>query len=556
MQRSKRLNLVEFDPEIKQTFHQRRREQRAKREQQQSTMDDNENQLVQVERTVEINERDILMGDFMMPPVVENRSSIVYPPYGHDNIQLRPDVINLFSNNIPFYGRIDENPHYHLSRFLEYCGNFKYQGINEEAMRMRLFPHTLKDKAREWLDSLSPGSITTWADLVHKFTLKYFPPAKISKLKHEISTFQQAEIENFHEAWERYKEFLRKCSNHGFSLPAQNHYFYAGLTPYSRSAGRFYSRSSNRRAARVHEVDMNTLMLAKIDAISKQMENLKYSPSVNMVQGSLPVCGTWPSNTKVNPKEQANAITTRSGVQLPEIHVKRPSMEKKTDAEKEIATENKEPEDIAEQEKVVSSPIKPYVPPIPFPQRLRKHKLDKQFEKFLEVFKKLHINIPFAEALSQMPNYAKFMKEILLNKRKLEEHETVMLTEECSAILQNKLPPKLKDPGSFTIPCTIGSLYFERSLCDLGASINLMPFSIFQKLGLGEAKPTRVSLQLADRSVKHPRGIVEDILVKVDKFIFPADFIILDMAEDRDIPLILGRPFLATGRALIDVQKG
>ncbi|XP_052206778.1 uncharacterized protein LOC127811105 [Diospyros lotus] len=231
-------------------------------------------------------------------------------------------------------------------------------------------------------------------------------------------------------------------------------------------------------------------------------------------------------------------------------------MEKKTDAEKEIATENKEPEDIAEQEKVVSSPIKPYVPPIPFPQKLRKHKLDKQFEKFLEVFKKLHINIPFAEALSQMPSYAKFMKEIISNKRKLEEHETVMLTEECSAILQNKLPPKLKDPGSFTIPCTIGSLYFERSLCDLGASINLMPFSIFQKLGLGEAKPTRVSLQLADRSVKHPRGIVEDILVKVDKFIFPADFIILDMAEDRDIPLILGRPFLATGRALIDVQKG
>ncbi|XP_052197378.1 uncharacterized protein LOC127804544 [Diospyros lotus] len=688
MRRSKRLNLVEFDPEIEQTFHQRRREQRAKREQQQSTMDDNENQLVQVERTVEINERDILMGDFMMPPVVENRSSIVYPPYGHDNFQLRPDVINLFSNNIPFYGRIDENPHYHLSRFLEYCGNFKYQGINEEAMRMRLFPHNLKDKAREWLDSLSPGSITTWADLVHKFTLKYFPPAKISKLKHEISTFQQAEIENFHEAWERYKELLRKCPNHGFSLPVQNHYFYAGLTPYSRStvdstaggsirnksAGELHDlfetmseqfvmwpdRSSNRRAVGVHEVDMNTLMLAKIDALSKQMENLKYSPSVNMVQGSLPVCvtcganhlssecpltvrdhslteqaayaqnfprqqnfqrpqnnpysptynpgwrnhpnfsygnnqgiqnppkqgtpheekggweaaisklqerseqtdaaiknietqigqlakilterqqGTWPSNTEVNPKEQANAITTRSGVQLPEIHVKRPSMEKKTDAEKEIATENKEPEDIAEQEKVVSSPIKPYVPPIPFPQRLRKHKLDKQFEKFLEVFKKLHINIPFAEALSQMPSYAKFMKEIISNKRKLEEHETVMLTEECSAILQNKLPPKLKDLGSFTIPCTIGSLYFERSLCDLGASINLMPFSIFQKLGLGEAKPTRVSLQLADRCVKHPRGIVKDILVKVDKFIFPADFIILDMAEDRDIPLILG----------------
>jgi hypothetical protein len=148
------------------------------------------------------------------------------------------------------------------------------------------------------------------------------------------------------------------------------------------------------------------------------------------------------------------------------------------------------------------------------------------------------------------------MKDILSNKRKLEEHETVMLTEECSAILQNKLPPKIKDPGSFTIPCTIGDLNFSKALCDLGASINLMPLSIFRKLGLGEAKATTVSLQLADRSIKYPRGVIEDVLVKVDKFIFPADFIILDMEEDHDIPIILGRPFLATGRALIDVQEG
>ncbi|KAL2486468.1 Aspartic peptidase domain containing protein [Abeliophyllum distichum] len=155
-----------------------------------------------------------------------------------------------------------------------------------------------------------------------------------------------------------------------------------------------------------------------------------------------------------------------------------------------------------------------------------------------------------------MPSYAKFMKEILSNKRKLEEHKTVMLTEECSAILQNKLPPKLKDPGSFNIPCTIGSLFFYKALCDLGASVNLMPYSIFKQLGLGEVKPTTVTLQLADRSIKRPRGIVEDILVDVDKFIFPADFIILDMCEDKDVPLILGRSFLATGRAVIDVQKG
>ena len=194
--------------------------------------------------------------------------------------------------------------------------------------------------------------------------------------------------------------------------------------------------------------------------------------------------------------------------------------------------------------------------PIPYPKRLKKHILDKQFTKFMDVFKKLHINISFADALEQMPSYVKFIKDILSQKRRLADFETVNLTEECSAILQRKLPQKLKDPGSFTIPCTIGNATFERALSDLGASINLMPLSIFKHLGLGEARPTTVTLQLADRSLKHPRGVIEDVLVKVDKFIFPADFIVLDMEEDKEIPIILGRPFLATGRAMIDVQRG
>jgi len=193
---------------------------------------------------------------------------------------------------------------------------------------------------------------------------------------------------------------------------------------------------------------------------------------------------------------------------------------------------------------------------VPFPQRLQKQNEDKNFLKFLDVFKKLHINIPFADALAQMPSYAKFLKEILSKKRRLDENETVMLTEECSAIIQNKMPQKLKDPGSFTIPCIIGNCEFNKPLCDLGASINLMPYSLFKKLGLGEIKHTSVSLQLAYKSTKHPIGIIEDVLVKVDKFIFLVDFIVLEMEEDREIPLILGRPFLATGRALIDLEQG
>ncbi|XP_020263123.1 uncharacterized protein LOC109839099 [Asparagus officinalis] len=198
----------------------------------------------------------------------------------------------------------------------------------------------------------------------------------------------------------------------------------------------------------------------------------------------------------------------------------------------------------------------PYKPPLPFPQRLAKAKLEKQFGNFLEILKKLHINIPFTEAISQMPSYAKFLKEILSNKRKLKEYETMVLIEECSAIIQNKLPPKLKDPCSFYIPCVIVNISINRALCDLGASVSLMPMSICKKLGIGDLKPTTISLQLADRSVKYPVGILEDVPIQVGKFFIPVDFVILEIEEDSNIPIILGRPLLATAGAIIDVKSG
>ncbi|XP_039116438.1 uncharacterized protein LOC120251848 [Dioscorea cayenensis subsp. rotundata] len=255
--------------------------------------------------------------------------------------------------------------------------------------------------------------------------------------------------------------------------------------------------------------------------------------------------GNLPSTSEANPRksgnEQCSAITLRRGKELKMPEKKSESVDQKHD------------QDNLEHNKFESQ-IEAPLPQdrftrIPFPQRLKKNKLDQQFAKLLDIFKKLHINIPFTEVLKQMPSYAMFMKEILSNKRKLKDYETV-------AILQKKFPPKLKDPGSFTIPCSIGNVVFERALCDLGASINLMPLSIFKKLNFGETRPTTVTLQLADRSLKHPRGVIEDVLVKIDKFIFLTDFIVLDIEEDKDIPIILGRPFLATERAIIDVQKG
>ncbi|XP_057810441.1 uncharacterized protein LOC131024906 [Salvia miltiorrhiza] len=259
--------------------------------------------------------------------------------------------------------------------------------------------------------------------------------------------------------------------------------------------------------------------------------------------------GQFPSNTVVNPKEHCKAITIRSGKILEESKI--PPEVKNNDENISSKMQGDK-----ENEKDVYKAPPPYCPPIPFPQRLQKKNVESEFSKFLEIFRKVHINIPLVEALQQMPKYAKFLKEVLSKKKKLEEFETVNLTEECCAILQKKLPIKIKDPGSFTIPCDVGNGRFGKALCDLGASINLMPLSIFNKLEIGTIKPTTIALQMADRSVSYPKGIVEDVLVRVDKFIFLVDFVVLDMVEDKDVPLILGRPFLATGRALIDVAKG
>ncbi|XP_031264177.1 uncharacterized protein LOC116122477 [Pistacia vera] len=206
---------------------------------------------------------------------------------------------------------------------------------------------------------------------------------------------------------------------------------------------------------------------------------------VNLI--SRRVQGTLPSDTENNPNEHVKAITLKS--------------------EKEIGHKEQEKEEAPKMQldniaKKLLEPKKIEIQP-PFPLALKKQKVDQQFAKFLDIFKKLHINIPFADALLHMPSYAKFLKEILSNKRKLEERETVKLIEEC-------------------------------------ASINLMSLSVFRKLGLGKPRATIVSLQLADRSIKYPRVIVEDVLVKVDKVIFPVDFLVLDMEEDVEIPLILG----------------
>ncbi|XP_050222514.1 uncharacterized protein LOC126672604 [Mercurialis annua] len=246
------------------------------------------------------------------------------------------------------------------------------------------------------------------------------------------------------------------------------------------------------------------------------------------LQGRLQ--GGLPSTTENSPREHLKAVELRSGRNLEKANGKKHVVEEdEPQAVVDIASSSQEL--LKECEEVAINVEEPYVRPPPPP--------------------------PLANALREMPQYAKFLKDIITNKRSWDSGATVPIPEVCSSIILNDLPAKLKDPGSFSIPCTIGTMSSINCLCDIGSSINLMPLTLFRALcGDKTVKNTSMVLQLADHSLKRPYGIVEDVLVKVDKFIFPVDFVILDYAVDKECPIILGRTFMNTGRALIDVHGG
>ncbi|XP_010523588.2 PREDICTED: uncharacterized protein LOC104801906, partial [Tarenaya hassleriana] len=297
------------------------------------------------------------------------------------------------------------------------------------------------------------------------------------------------------------------------------------------------------------------------DDIRKQVEGINThlklldNQVAQMASSSSRPMGTLPGRPEPNPREHCNVVELRSGRKLEDIKSKEKQINKDggkddvVDSDPDIKVAK---EDIQEKSYILPSPYKPHVP---FPQRLRKRDDDSQFAKFADMLKKMEVNLPFTEVILKMPSYAKFLKDILSKKRTIQE-ETIALNSECSAILKHELPQKMKDPGSFSIPCTLGNVSIKKALCDLGASVSLMPLSICKMLNIGELKPTRMTLQLADRSIKYPIGILEDVPLKVGNFYVPVDFVVMEMDEDSNIPIILGRPFLATAGAVINVKEG
>ena len=265
--------------------------------------------------------------------------------------------------------------------------------------------------------------------------------------------------------------------------------------------------------------------------------------------------GKLPSQTIPNPGHSSSAgpqvrgcqavTTLRSGKEIPKPHQSPPS----GDVEEEYEQEELEDKQQEEEESIKAAP---------YPERLRMPGKDKYQTEIQEIFNKCSLNIPLLEAIKQVPKYAKYLKDLCTVKRTLRVKKKCFLAQNITALVQNK-PVKCKDHGAPTIPCKIGNKNFGEALLDLGSSVNLLPYHIYQTLGIGELEPTAYTLQLVDRSVVIPRGTVEDVLVQVHNFVYPVDFIVLDTQPStakNDVPIILGRPFLSTCKALINCRDG
>ncbi|CAN6707429.1 unnamed protein product [Malus baccata var. baccata] len=322
-----------------------------------------------------------------------------------------------------------------------------------------------------------------------------------------------------------------------------------------------------------------TSMAQGMQSRDKRMDELeKQVGQIAEFMGQFREQGKLPSSTVVNPKggfETAKAIMLRSGKEVgtePTPSKSAPKEDEKFQIEEEEqakATARIEqslphppnasnPSTIGKKGSIpINSNVIP--PDVPFPSRFLQAKNEEEEKDVLETFRKVHVNIPLLDAIKQIPKYAKFLKKLCTTRKRIREKEVVHVSENVSALLQRKLPPKCKDPGSFTIPCVIGNTRFDHAMLDLGASINVMPYSVYASMNLGKLKNDGVIIQLADRSNAYPNGVLEDVLVQVDHLIFLANCYVLDMEDSTHSspsPLLLGRPFMKTAQTKIDVAKG
>ncbi|KAM1519914.1 hypothetical protein ACFX1Z_022665 [Malus domestica] len=752
-----REHILDFDDDFERTLRRNRNQQDQipEPEREEHPLEEEDQPMTRVGEEEEVMAQDNRTIKELSASGLDNAAPlcIQYPAAAQgktEEFELKSSLLH----HIPkYHGLSMEDPNKHLKEFEVVCSSMTPINVDGSILKIKAFPFSLLEKAKDWLYELAPGTVTSWESMKRAFLEKFFPTSRVILLRKRISGIQQDEGESFPTYYERFKSLVASCPQHQMKEELLLQYFYEGLLPIERqmldaSAGgalvdktpttartlianralnaQQYEGVGQRNMPRQHQVNE----VSAITELQNQMANLTTLLS-QVVEGSkvktvasCGVCsmqnhhtdkcpqlienGGWetlnavgygnqyqsrgdpfsntynpgwrdhpnfnwrdpqqgqqqsgfrqqpqdfyqkplappqaqaqpaqsnagnssdndkifqllttltqevqnqakerqiqdkrvdnlekqvgqiaefigqfreqgrlPSSTVVNPKggfESVKAITLISGKEVgtePKPSKSGPKEDEKLKIEEEdqakatARIEQSLPQppkhsNSANTGKKGPIPVNSNVipPDVPFPSRFLQSKNEEEAKDVLETFRKVQVNIPLLDAIKQIPKYAKFLKKLCTTRKRFREKEVVHVSENVSAMLQRKLPTKCKDPGSFTIPCVIGNTRFDSAMLDLGASINVMPYSVYASMNLGELKNDGVIIQLADRSNAYPKGVLEDVLVQVDHLIFPADFYVLDMEDTGHSPpppLLLGRPFMKTAQTKIDVAKG
>ncbi|GJY72045.1 reverse transcriptase domain-containing protein [Tanacetum coccineum] len=485
-----------------------------------------------------------------------------------DNFTVKGHHLSMIKDR-QFDRRSRANPHKHIAEFVEICGMFRYGNTNMDAIKLKLFPSSLEGKAKIWLNKLSPGVITTWEKIRQAFIRgdmkemrdgcnKCGGPHPSSDCDDKPMGGPKEEEANYASGGYRGNYYGRNSSNWRDRHENRNSTPGEENPPIPRLPEKKPDESEFEKTMREFVIAQKTAN----DFVKNQFYNLKTKVEqgqknhqaaiqdletkfgrISDHQSSRPT-GTLPSNTQTNPKpsnekpyrpptarnEHVNAVFTRSGKTYdPPANPNTKTAVFLDDSEDEAEEVEKEAEPLPKKPtQPETPPLKAYKPKIPYPQRLNKEKIEARYAKFLDMIKEVRINVPLVDVLAGMPNYGKFLKDLI--------------------------PPKLGDPRSFLIPCKLANSVEYLALADLGTSINLMPYSLYAELSRITLKPTRMSIRLANHTYQYPMGVAENMLVQVGKFMFPVDFVILKMEEDDRVPLIL-KNRIGEDRATFHIDK-
>ncbi|GJU77951.1 zinc finger, CCHC-type containing protein [Tanacetum coccineum] len=485
------------------------------------------------------------LGDYSKPSHEGYRNTIELP-VGNNVVPLRSDTIWLVQNGCSFHGIRSEDPNQHLKDFLKLVDSLDLGGENKERTRLCLFQFSLHDQASNWLERLPAGSITTWEDLTTRFLAQFFPPGRTAKLRNDILMFRQHHGESLSEAWTRSKDLLQKVPHHGIDLWLQIQIFYDHVS--------FHLKCEIDRAAggklRDKNIDESWEIIENLALYDHEGWNDKkeFVKPVKAISTPQPT-SKMPDQRLLELEDQikfllkgSQSTPGPSSTQVPQAYAEPVYSNTRLQNQNEPPKQNP----FTFHERTGTNP-QPQALGTTFEARVQDYMAahTERMERFENaIFKQREeINDRMAEMFG-------LLKE-LTTSRALEKVGPVY-----EAILRKKITRKEDIEGNFKIPCNIGGQKHMNALVDQGSDVNVMPLSTYMKLTDERPAKTGIRLSLASHSYIYPFGIAEGILVKVAEYVYPMDFVILDIKEDEKRPFILGTPFLTMAKAVIKFDKG